>query len=221
VSHPIPLHTAERLERALEASSRCVAARGAKGWVMRIVAYFACQYARAVIELLEGLLAEYRAGTLVLPNGVEESFTTPAEHEAGKPRTAMSRAQGTASRRVRAPGRVPAPGCVPAHDPCDDNDADTREQGAAPPRRMEFNVAPPRLPIRHAGHGPRGVAWHPSVVPRTPVKNSRTGARRLSTPRSLRYRDENRRACVPLMARWRATVAQSKRRLAGSAFLVQ
>jgi hypothetical protein len=171
VSHPIPLHTAERLERAFEASSQCVAARGVKGWVMRIVAYFACQYARAVIELLEGLLAEYRAGTLVLPGTVDDSSTHPAGVSPRHP----------APRRVRAP-RANGPRATPA-----DAQADSPEQSDVPaPRRMTFSVSPARHPIHRPEPAPRVVDFHPSAVPRT--RNTPIGAHRAqSDARHFRY----------------------------------
>jgi hypothetical protein len=154
VSHPIPLHTAGKLERALAASSRFVAARGPKGLVMRIVAYFACQYCEAVIGLLEGLLAEYRAGTLVLPGIVDDPSTAaPADRDTAKPRTAPRRARVPATRRMRAP----------------------REPNAAPRvvqvrYRPDFIVGRECCPARPPKHGPRGVAGYPSVVPRWPVE---------------------------------------------------
>jgi hypothetical protein len=155
VSHPIPLHTAERLERAFEASSRFVAARGPKGWVMRIVAYFACQYARAVIELLEGLLAEYRAGTLVLPGMVDDSSAMPPDHETGEPRTAASRSRGPALRRAPdsgrdsgAPGGTPgiAPADVPYGAPAAETEQTAARHVAPTSRGIAIALSAPRLP---------------------------------------------------------------------------
>jgi hypothetical protein len=155
VSHPIPLHTAGKLERALEASSRFVAARGAKGWVMRIVAYFACQYCEAVIELLEGLLAEYRAGTLVFPDRADESPVVADECETAKHPLAASRSRSPAVRRAPAP-RAGAP----------------HESAAKTPVPAQFHpvfaVAPPRPPVRRPEPKPRGLAAYPSAVPRWP-----------------------------------------------------
>jgi hypothetical protein len=170
VSHPIPFHTVERLERALEASSRFVTARGRKGWVMRIVAYFACQYCEAVIELLEGLLAEYRAGTLVLPGMADDSSPIPDNCETGRRRTARPRARPAAARRVRSP-----------HDDSVDDrraiPADARQPGAAEnavvaSRRVETPPSSSRPPIRRPAHGPGGRAFHPSAVPRWPIRES-------------------------------------------------
>jgi hypothetical protein len=143
VSHTLPLHTADRLERAFEASSRFVAARGPKGWVMRIVAYFACQYARAVIELLEGLLAEYRAGTLVLPEMVDDASPIPAERGTRRRRPA-SRSRRPAARGIHAP-RVSA------------SDAPEPSAPLAPLRHV---------PTRRAANPPRRLAGDPSRVPR-------------------------------------------------------
>jgi hypothetical protein len=168
VSHPIPLHTAERLERAFEASFQRVAARGAKGWVMRIVAYFACQYAAAVIELLEGLLAEYRAGTLVFPARGDDSSTNPADGETREQRTATSGARGPASRSSRASHGAHA-------DNPSDGTADSPERSAAPsprppsPCHPAFTFPSPRPSIRRPEHGPRGGVFHPSHVPRSPI----------------------------------------------------
>jgi hypothetical protein len=176
VSHPTLLHHAERLERALEASSQFVAARGPKGWVMRIVAFFACQYARAVIELLEGLLAEYRAGTLILPEMVDDPSTGPAR---GDPGSQATRPRVPSTPRVRSPSAadvsaagvsaagVGAPRAVPAGSP---------ERYVPEPRRPGFGMSPPRPPIRRPEHGPRGLAGHPSVVPRCPVQKFRRWA---------------------------------------------
>jgi hypothetical protein len=171
VSHPVPLHTADRLERALDASSRFVAARGAKGWVMRIVAYFACQYCEAVIGLLEGLLAEYRAGTLILPAMADDSPASAANHVTAKPLTAARRDRRPAARGTRAPcandpsavdpSAVDPGGVDPRAVP-----ANASERNAAAPRCMHFSVVPRRLPIRRPGQGPRGVAGYPSAVPR-------------------------------------------------------
>jgi hypothetical protein len=172
VSHPIPLHTVERLERALQASSRYVAARGPKGWVMRIVAYFACQYARAVIELLEGLLAEYRAGTLVFPamvddsstiaaqRGTEREPTVPPPHAPADP--AVESPRRLASRRGRGPGAV----CV---QPSDGAPCEASEHGdSLAQTRAEFALSLPRRPIRYSDAAPRFIAGHPSRVPRPP-----------------------------------------------------
>jgi hypothetical protein len=154
VSHPIPLHTAKRLERALEASSRFVAARGPKWWVMRIVAFFACQYAAAVIELLEGLLAEYRAGTLILPEMVDDSWTDPDQREPAEPRLA-SGSRRAASRRTDVPRDMPS-----------DMPADVPEQSGRRTRPLEFTLSPPCLLVNRPEQDPRGIADYPSAVPR-------------------------------------------------------
>jgi hypothetical protein len=173
VSHRIPLPTAGKLERALEASSRFVAARDPKGLVMRIVAYFACQYCEAVIGLLEGLLAEYRAGTLVLPGMVDDSSAIRADYETGV-RRATSPSRRAAPHRVHASGGAPADDS-PAEDPrADDPRADDSgpdDSGPEPARRRpQFTLPPPRLPIGRHGFGPRGVVGHPSAVPRRPAE---------------------------------------------------
>ena len=150
MSHPIPFHTAERLERALDALFRRVGARGAKGWVKRIVAFFFCQYCEAVIELLEGLLAEYRAGTLVFPSRVDNSAAGPAVASPRPP----------ASRRVRAPrANVPRATLADAAEPSD----------APAPRRLTFTVSPGRAPIDPREPAPCAVGFHPSAVPRRPL----------------------------------------------------
>jgi hypothetical protein len=177
VSHPIPLPHADRLERALLASSRFVAARGGKGWVARIWAFFACQYECAVIELLQDLLAEYRAGTLVLPAMVDDSSTSTADDEARKPRAAARRSRRPASPRTRAPG---------ANDPCA-VPAEAPEQGAAAPRRMHVNAVPRPQPIRRRDHGPRGITVHPSVVARWPREKFGAWGPALSHPHFVAF----------------------------------
>jgi hypothetical protein len=162
VSHPIPLHTAGKLERALEASSRFVAARGAKGWVMRIVAYFACQYCEAVIGLLEGLLAEYRAGTLVLPGLLDDSSTVTAASETAE-RPARPRSRGPAARRMRAPRGAPA------SDPRDAPAVARQQSAAGAPIRPRLTLSPLHLELRRPEHGSLGLAGHPSHVPRWPA----------------------------------------------------
>jgi hypothetical protein len=172
VSHPIPLHTADRLERAFEASSRCVAARGPKGWVMRIVAYFACQYARAVIELLEGLLAEYRAGTLVFPELAGDPPTVAADSDTEERRGASRRARGPAMCRARARHRAPCDDPGDAGDPVDAPASAPERSAAIAPRRLVFAVSPAHPPSlrpernRRPEHGPRGMAGYPCAVPR-------------------------------------------------------
>jgi hypothetical protein len=173
VSRPISLHTADRLERALYAQLQCVAARGAKGWVMRIVAYFACQYARAVIELLEGLLAEYRAGTLVLPAMVDDSSTPPADCGTAKQGTKPARPSGVAVRGLRPPGNTHANRSREA--PSEAREACAARYAAIAPCRPAFVRSAPRRPIRRPNAAPRHLAGHPPAVPRARLKNSGAG----------------------------------------------
>jgi hypothetical protein len=177
VSHPIPLHTADKLERAMDACLQRAVARGAKGWVMRIVAYFACQYAGAVIELLEGLLAEYRAGTLILPGRPYDPSTVSEGYETERHRAAASRRpaarRSRASRATRANNPCANNPC--ANNPCANNSCDDPADAAEPsaavaPRRRALVLASSPLPMRRPGPAPRGLCGHPSVVPRAPAQ---------------------------------------------------
>jgi hypothetical protein len=185
VSHPIPLHTVERLERALDASLQRVAARGPREWVRRIVAFFFCQYCEAVIGLLEGLLAEYRAGTLVFPDRVDDASTIPAEYKTPKRRAAASRPRGPAVRRVRAGG------CADTDEPAGAPGQSAAQDATLALRRpvliVSAIVSTPHPPIRRPGSGPRGVAGYPSVVPRPSITKFDSGKLRQRTPFSLRY----------------------------------
>jgi hypothetical protein len=161
---------------------------------MRIVAYFACRYCEAVIGLLEGLLAEYRAGTLVLPEMVDESSTIAADHWIGKQRTAQPDSRGPSARRSRTPGGVPAnePSGEPAGDPaCESGQSAVRDVKPAP-RRPAFAVASscpqPGRPVA----SPRGRFVHPSAVPRSAAEKIAAGSMRKSTPNSLRYQNNTR-----------------------------
>jgi hypothetical protein len=160
VSHPIPLHAAGKLERALDAQLQRFAARGAKGWVMRIVAYFACQYARAVIELLEGLLAEYRAGTLVLPAMLDDPSTIPAECDTGYRQNPRA--------RVRALARgVDDSSTNPAR--CEPRTTESPQMPAEPaasPARVPARVMVPRRMRVPSG----AIAGDPPAVPIPPAE---------------------------------------------------
>jgi hypothetical protein len=199
VSHPIPLHTAERLERALEASSQRVAARGPKGWVMRIVAYFACQYCEAVIGLLEGLLAEYRAGTLVLPGMLDDASAIPTDHATAQHPSARPGARRPSMRRVRAPTADPS---------------GTQAAIAGQSHARYATPAPrrPRLTVvsgcpesgRHAA-SPRPRGCHPSAVPRSPAEKIAYVPPRRRTAISLRIKNNmNTKECYPIAGRARS-----------------
>jgi hypothetical protein len=170
VSHAIPLHTADRLERTFEALSQRVESSGDEGWVMRILAMLISRCLDHFVAMIEDLLAKIRAGTIVLPDWAYDPPTVPARREPGCQRMPLlpeSADPAASPQRRDAPCRVLAAaaprtnafGAVPAEAP---------EQSNTARRRIKFTVVSLRLPIRRPTHGPRGVAGYPSAVPRWP-----------------------------------------------------
>jgi hypothetical protein len=169
VSHPIPLHTADRLERTLEALSQRVESSGDEGWVMRILAMLICRCLDHFVAMIEDLLAKIRAGTIVLPAWAYEQSANPSARETEMPVRATKCARSPALRRVRA--RRAAHAGAPAR-----SDAENAVPRAIRARhRPAFTLAPVVLPFRRPDRGP-------------PPKNFDAGAIRLCTTISLRYR---------------------------------
>jgi hypothetical protein len=142
VPHPIPLHTADRLERTFEALSQCVESSGEESWVMRILAMLISRCLDHFVAMIEDLLAKIRAGTIVLPDWAYEQSAIPAQ--CGTYRPVHFAPQSAPATRARSSGH-PAP-ARPTRA------AITRPATAspaipAPPRRMFPSGTPPR---RHA-----------------------------------------------------------------------
>jgi hypothetical protein len=148
LSHPIPLHPDADLAVVLDDMRQSVAAWGDEGMVMRFFRASICLMLLSILDTLIELLADFRAGRLppVLP-ALDESFAIPAAN--GPPR------QRTAARRGQRPASPRTPRAMPA---------EASESSAVAPCRTEFTV----VPLCLAEHGPRGVAGHPSAVPRAP-----------------------------------------------------
>jgi hypothetical protein len=163
VSHPLPLHPADRLERVLDDMRQSVASSGDEGWLMRIVAMVICRFLDQILEMLVGVLAEIRAGTIVLPDWAYDSPIT-----ASRPLPVDGAAPSQRSRATGANTPSTAPACA----------AEPRapETAALVARRVEYIASSSRLRIRRPAHGPGGHAFHPSAVPRGPIRESRFGA---------------------------------------------
>jgi hypothetical protein len=158
VSHPIPLHTADRLERTLEALSQRVASSGDEGWVMRILAMLISRCLDHFIEMIEDLLAKIRAGTIVLPDWAYEQSANPAARETEMPRRTATRARSLASRCVRAPR---------------DAHADAEPHASLASQRPDFMRPPPspRPPLIRREPASLGVRFYPSHAVRMPAEN--------------------------------------------------
>jgi hypothetical protein len=185
VSHPIPLHTADRLERTLEALSQRVESSGDEGWVMRILAMLISRCLDHFVEMIEDLLAKIRAGTIVLPDWAYDPPAIPAEGQNnphGRPSAGIRRrATGAdASSSVTAP-REPG---------YQDTPPPPVLVGPAAPHRAEFGVVRLYLPMRCPKHATRGVAGPPPDAPRAPLKNSGPVGTGRAMSNSLRYRNE-------------------------------
>jgi hypothetical protein len=167
VSHPIPLHTADRLERTFEALSQRVESSGDEGWVMRILAMLICRCLDHFVAMIEDLLAQIRAGTIVLPAWAYESSANPAQGQQnprGRVRAPPSRVDDPstvrAARRTRT-SRDPQP-----RDPGDAAASAPERSAGLAPGHPGLTRSPPRPHIRRLEHGPRGVAGYPCAVPR-------------------------------------------------------
>ncbi len=169
MSHPIPLHPADSLEHVLDDMRQCVASRRDEGWLTRALMLLIRYELLCIIEILLGLLADFRAGKFPpVPQAAEirrvgDSPTIAAQFETGRDGTAPPPvpARAIASPRRAAPSReIPAPGAIPANDPAGDP-ADAPE-----PARRGPAYAPPRPAGRRPEQGPRGIPWYPSHVPR-------------------------------------------------------
>jgi hypothetical protein len=205
VSNPIPLHPADSLERVLDDMRQCVASRRDEGWVTRAVMVLIRHELLRVLDILIGLLADFRAGRLppVIPAkcepnlGVGGSPTVEGRCERGNERTNQTRSgpaawaasppRGAPSRQDNAPGdaRATAPSPWPGQ-----RTAKWATRRVAPaPRSPSPLRSPGRVSIPGPGGGPRGVASHASHVPRPRCRRDwgRDG-RHPRTPSSLRYR---------------------------------
>jgi hypothetical protein len=167
VSHPTPLHPDADLAVVLDDLRQNVAAWGDEGMVMRVFRASICLMLLSILDTLIDLLADFRAGRLppVLPAYDEtpnERMAPPASVPADPAAISKQRA---ASRHMSAP-RAAAP-----HGTSADLSEQWDAQHAAPaPRRPAFTVSPSRHLNQHAGHGPRGLVFYPSHVPRRPFE---------------------------------------------------
>jgi hypothetical protein len=164
VSHPIPLHTADRLERTFEALSQRVESSGEESWVMRILAMLISRCLDHFVAMIEDLLAKIRAGTIVLPAWAYEQAAMPASRPTAPQPLAPAEPLAPGSRRFRASR---------ANHPADKTGGAPEPSTAATPPRLILTATPPRLVIRGSGPAPYVVAFHSSAVPRGPVEKSR------------------------------------------------
>jgi hypothetical protein len=181
VSHPIPLHPDADLAVVLDDMRQSVAAWGDEGMVMRFFRASICLMLLSILDTLIELLADFRAGRLppVLPAQDESETPAPSamrDRRTDPPPTPAGPAAAFPNAAASRPIRAPRDACSN-----DDDDAlaDVPEQSAAQhrarwatpaPRRSAFTVSPPCRSIRRPAHGPRGLAMHPSAVPRSPAE---------------------------------------------------
>jgi hypothetical protein len=164
VSHAIPLHTADRLERVLDALSQRVASSGDEGWLMRIITMLICRYLDHIVEMFEDLLAQIRAGTIVLPDWAYEQSAISPRREPQHHRTTASSSRGPVPRRARA-ARADAP---------------DRSAAADAPNPSAANFAGP-APCHAVSPATRQQSRE------APLKNPVDWTRSVSMPISLRY----------------------------------
>jgi hypothetical protein len=164
VSHPIPLHPDADLAVVLDDLRQSVAAWGDEGMVSRFFRASICLMLLSILDTLIDLLADFRAGRLppVLPalerSGKPATSGTKDQRGIEPPQAAAAGAAGASPRRstgrlVRAPSA----------------DASSGAPAEAPIRPGVF-LAPRRIRNRCPEHGPRGVAFDPSAVPRWPTE---------------------------------------------------
>jgi hypothetical protein len=193
VSHPIPLHTADRLERTLEALSERVGSSGEESWVMRILAMLISRCLDHFVEMIEDLLAKIRAGTIVLPDWAYDPPAIPADDGTGARRSApppraaadppAASRRGVASRHIRAPRDTLAGASGEAL--FDVPGQHAARSAAVAPGVPVFTLSPTRAPIYRVACAPHGVADYRSAVPRWPAEKF-APARRVE-PCSFRY----------------------------------
>jgi hypothetical protein len=172
VSHPIPLHPADSLERVLEDMRQCVASRRDEGWATRAVMVLIRYELLRVLDILIGLLADFRAGKLppVLPADCETRAQRTAAPPPASAAAVDSRPQGAAARHIRAPGNRPANSTSDASGDAPEHIA--AQHGPLTPHHPGSPASPSR-PLRHRlGRGPRGIAGYPSAVPRPPAASA-------------------------------------------------
>ncbi len=152
------------MERVLDDMRQCVASRGEEGWVTKAVMLLIRYELLCIIEILLDLLARFRAGKLppVLPaerapgRWVGDSPTIDPGCQTVSPRHAVPR-----------PSRAPA--ATRATAPRDASSNPPEPSAADAPRRPPVvPLFPPRLVLPPPVYQPRGIASHPSQVPRPP-----------------------------------------------------
>jgi hypothetical protein len=167
LSHPTPLRPDADLAHVLEDMRRCVAARGDEGLLMRVLTMRIRLALLSILDTLIGLLADFRAGRLspVLPalDEPEHQPHAPPPHAQSDP-AALFR-ENPAARRTRVPNVrfVEDPSDTPAAAP----EQNAAEPAAGTPRRPRLTRVSSCPREKGPEPGPRGIALHPSVVPRS------------------------------------------------------
>jgi hypothetical protein len=158
-----------------------VMAHGDEGLIRRVLTL---QFRLALLSLLDtliDLLAAFRAGKFAPLPTVDEPSTPRPHRPVGGPSTIAARNQAPPrrARHTTDPAEPPADASAAALP--GDPEQSAAGQADPPPRRAATPLPPPRMAMLRPEPGPRGVASHPSHVPRWPVFEIGLG-----TPRSAR-----------------------------------